>query len=103
MFDGYALRHINAYVPRFGDEPNTWEKGRYEGQAEQQAWPKQFEPKSLEHIACEDRQQDEQGKFQSVAALVALKGDVDDLGRMFEAGLEKPTFTKMVALVLRSS
>ncbi len=95
LFNGYAKRYINAYVPKFGDQ-NEWEKGRYEGLLDEEREP--HEPKTLEHIACDDRVPDEHGGYRSVAALVALKGDVDNLGLIFEKGTEKPTFTKMAAL-----
>jgi CRISPR-associated protein Csm1 len=97
LFKGYAKRFINAYVPQLGEQPNAWELKKYpEVLAD---WGHPDEPKTLEHIACEDRWPDENGrKYYSPVALVTLKGDVDDLGRIFQAGLAKPTFTKMASL-----
>ena len=72
LWNGYARRHINGYVPK--SEKN--------------------EVKPLDQIACGD---------EGVDALMALKGDVDNLGRIFQKGLTRPdqeglTFAKMAAL-----
>ncbi len=99
LFNGYAKRYINGYVPRFG-EMNAWDKGRYDGleEADDSMDPKA--PKSLEFIARDDcwPVPDATDKYQGVAALVTLKGDVDNLGRIFEKGLTEPSFAKMAAL-----
>jgi CRISPR-associated protein Csm1 len=59
--------------------------------------------KTLNHIACEDRQptsdrMDDAGQWQGQVALMTLKGDVDNLGTIFQQGLQEPTFAKMAAL-----
>lgn len=55
--------------------------------------------KTFGHIACEDRQpRDERGGWQGQSALMTLKGDVDNLGLVFQKGLAEPTFAKMAAL-----
>ena len=56
------------------------------------------EPKTLEHLARDDRWPDPDGRYQGIEALVTLKGDVDNLGSIFEKGLEQPSFAKMAAL-----
>ncbi len=98
LWNGYARRHINAYVPRFG-EMNAWEAERYRGIEQVEDFePDPREPKTLNHLACDDRQLDENGRWIGVKALMTLKGDVDNLGLIFQKGLERPTFAKMAAL-----
>ncbi|KXJ41714.1 MAG: type III-A CRISPR-associated protein Cas10/Csm1, partial [Methylothermaceae bacteria B42] len=52
LFNGYARRSINAYVPQMG-EANAWEADRYEGIEEDAEWDA-LAPKSFEHIARDD-------------------------------------------------
>ncbi len=99
LWNGYARRSINAYVPRFS-EVDQWASDKYQGQAEDVDFDKaRFAGKTLNHIACEDRQphRDREG-WQGQAALMTLKGDVDNLGAIFQQGLQEPTFAKMAAL-----
>ncbi|AGA33129.1 CRISPR-associated protein, Csm1 family [Thioalkalivibrio nitratireducens DSM 14787] len=98
LFSGYARRFINGYVPRFGSQ-NEWEQGRYQRlPAELREGLEPQAPKTLEHLACDDREPDAAGNYRGIEALVTLKGDVDNLGAIFETGLEPPTFAKMAAL-----
>jgi len=97
LFNGYARRNINGYVPLFG-ELNAWEKGRYQNAGEPVDGKDPNEPKTFEFIACDDRSLDEQGEWIGIEALTTLKGDVDNLGAIFERGLARPTFAKMAAL-----
>ena len=97
LFAGYARRNINGYVPLFG-ELNEWEKDRYKDLDEPVDGRDPREPKTFEFIACDDRSLTEHGDWIGVAALTTLKGDVDNLGAIFERGLERPTFAKMAAL-----
>lgn len=98
LWNGYARRHINAYVPRFG-EMNAWEAERYQGIEKAEDFePDPREPKTLNHLARDDRWLDENGRWIGVEALMTLKGDVDNLGLIFQKGLERPTFAKMAAL-----
>lgn len=99
LWNGYARRFINAYVPRF-TEVDQWASDKYQGHAEDVDFDKtRFAGKTLNHIACEDRQphRDKEG-WQGQAALMTLKGDVDNLGAIFQQGLQEPTFAKMAAL-----
>lgn len=99
LWHGYARRYINAYVPRFA-EVNAWSADRYGQLANDpdfQIAP--GEPKSLNHLACEDRQpRTDHESWQGQVALTTLKGDVDNLGQIFQKGLTEPTFAKMAAL-----
>lgn len=98
LWNGYARRHINAHVPRFG-EMNAWEAPRYQGIEKAEDFePHPREPKTLNHLARDDRRLDENGRWIGVEALMTLKGDVDNLGLIFQKGLERPTFAKMAAL-----
>jgi CRISPR-associated protein Csm1 len=99
LWHGYARRYVNAYVPRFS-ETDSWSSDKY-GQWESEVdFDKvQYVGKTLNHIACEDRTPfTEREGWQGQVALMTLKGDVDNLGRIFEAGLAEPTFAKMAAL-----
>ncbi len=96
LFNGYARRNINAYVPPMGD-PNAWEAERYQGIEEDAEWDTRA-PKSFEHIARDDRWLDEKGRWNGTEALMVLKGDVDNLGRIFEQGLKRPSFAKWASL-----
>ncbi len=96
LWNGYARRPINAYVPRFGDV-SAYDEERYKG-LERPA--SEEEPKTLNHLARDDHRRDPEkpGRWFGVEALMTLKGDVDNLGLIFQKGLEQPTFAKMAAL-----
>lgn len=98
LWNGYARRHINAYVPRFRHF-NDIDDERYKN-LERPGDPGEI--KTLNHIACDDRKTnvDANGKtrFTGIEALMTLKGDVDNLGLILQKGLEKPTFAKEAAL-----
>lgn len=101
LWNGYARRAINAYVPRFlGDEAgDPWLSEKYRGsEADDDLDAGPNEPKTFSHLACEDRTLSERGKWVGIRALSTLKGDVDNLGLIFQQGLAAPTFAKMAAL-----
>ncbi len=96
LWNGYARRNINAYVPV------TTETDKLEEQ-----WEKYIgidetlevgAAKTLNHLACCDRRQTANGKWQGISALSALKGDVDNLGMIFQSGLDDISFSKTAAL-----
>jgi CRISPR-associated protein Csm1 len=95
LWHGYARRHINGYIARFGDA-QAYDYDRYQGLDE----PSEGDPKTLNHLALDDRNRDPEkpDRWIGVEALMTLKGDVDDLGLIFQKGLERPTFAKMAAL-----
>lgn len=98
LFAGYARRNINGYVPAFG-EMNAWEQDRYQDIGDVVAFDEHpAAPKTLEHLARDDRWLDANRGWKGQVGLTVLKGDVDDLGRIFQAGLGRPTFAKMAAL-----
>ena len=97
LWNGYARRNINAYVPFATPHDlleEQWDKyvGIDEKLEEEQA-------KTLNHLACGDRIQNEFEKWQGISALSSLKGDVDNLGMIFQSGLgEDVSFSKTAAL-----
>ncbi len=104
LWHGYARRFINAYVPRFS-ELDMQTQSKYRGLENEVEWEdmRYGIGKTLNHVACEDRQPksdrvDDTGQWQGQIALMTLKGDVDNLGTLFQQGLQEPTFAKMAAL-----
>lgn len=99
LWNGYARRALNAYVPRAGDDPTADERYALLGD---DAALEQGEAKTLNHLALDDRRlvKDDDGKqrWLGVEALTTLKGDIDNLGLVFRKGLEQPTFARMAAL-----
>lgn len=98
LWRGYARRSINAHIPYF-DNVNTWDNSRYQGLENSEDFSA-HEPKTLNHLARDDRKPDPEDatRWISAEALITLKGDVDSLGQIFQQGLQKPTFAKMAAL-----
>ena len=98
LWQGCARRAINGYIPRF-NEDNAWESDKYGRMGNEADFdPHPGEPKTLNHLACEDRALNEERNWVGVAALMTLKGDVDNLGTIFQQGLSEPTFARMAAL-----
>jgi CRISPR-associated protein Csm1 len=100
LWHGYARRFINAYVPRFS-ELDLQTQSKYGGLENEVEWADMRFGigKTLNHVACEDRTcPREPDKWQGQIALMTLKGDVDNLGTLFQQGLQEPTFAKMAAL-----
>ncbi|MEF3193997.1 MAG: type III-A CRISPR-associated protein Cas10/Csm1, partial [Halothiobacillaceae bacterium] len=98
LWNGYARRAINAFVPKFG-ELNAWESERYRGLEDLDDFePHPQAPKTLNHLARDDRRLDENGRWIGAEALMTLKGDIDNLGLIFQQGLSRPTFARMAAL-----
>ena len=97
LWRGYAKRFVNSYVPRFDatDEQLAEKYGKWESEA---TFDRAHPIKTLHHIACEDRQLTENGRWKGEIALVTIKGDIDNLGSLFQQGLENPTFAKMASL-----
>jgi len=98
LWNGYARRPINAFVPKFG-ALNAWEADRYRGlDGLDDFEPSQYAPKTLNHLARDDRALDEHGRWVGAEALITLKGDIDNLGLIFQQGQAHPTFARMAAL-----
>ena len=102
LWNGYARRYINAYVPHF-TEVDIQTQAKYKGLDENAETIRTGAGKTLNHIACEDRETHtgdtgNSHDWQGQVALMTLKGDVDNLGTIFQQGLQAPTFAKMAAL-----
>ncbi|PWQ97651.1 type III-A CRISPR-associated protein Cas10/Csm1 [Leucothrix pacifica] len=96
LWNGYARRYINAYVPIVSERDLTErDHHKYQKVSDDLSFG---DLKTLNHIACDDRKVDTSGKWKGQTALMTLKGDVDDLGSIFQKGLGAPTFAKMAAL-----
>jgi CRISPR-associated protein Csm1 len=100
LFHGYARRDINAYVPVFDPVKAEWEAGKYGKWQEEVDLDREVPVKTLNHLACEDKlpRGDDLTRWQGLTALAVLKGDVDNLGSLFQRGIQPPTFAKMAAL-----
>jgi CRISPR-associated protein Csm1 len=100
LWNGYARRAINAFVPKFDQTALAEEnRGKYEGlSGEDRNQEALSAPKTLNHLARDDRRLDENGRWIGVEALMTLKGDIDNLGMIFQRGLARPTFARMAAL-----
>lgn len=98
LWNGYARRAINAFVPRFG-EINAWESDRYRGLEDLDDFePHPLAPKTLNHLARDDCRLGENDRWIGAEALITLKGDIDNLGLIFQQGQARPTFARMAAL-----
>ena len=54
--------------------------------------------KNFNHLAYDNKQLNENSKWQGIAALAVLKGDIDNLGAIFQQGQKRPSFTKSALL-----
>ena len=97
LWNGYARRNINAYVPIAEQKDLTEEAwGKYVNIEE----PLEINAaKTLNHLACSDRTRLEKDQWQGISALSTLKGDVDNLGLIFQTGIGNDvSFSKTAAL-----
>lgn len=92
---GYAKRHINSYVPVFNSIPDALDLSRY---PESERNIETGVLKNFNHLAYDNKQLNENSKWQGIAALAVLKGDIDNLGTIFQQGQKRPSFTKSALL-----
>lgn len=102
MWNGYARRPLSAYAATHRYEPAQDKRyDRLDGDAKGE----KGRLKTFEHLALDDRQvkQNERGEWVvGVEALGVLKGDIDDLGAMFQANLHnRPSFARTAELSRR--
>ena len=108
LWNGCARRQINGHVPRFKSDfdPALAEKKYSSDLLSGINALADNTVKTFGYIACEDRRPapDGTGRWQGQSALAVLKGDVDNLGLIFQKGLDdpesgqRPSFAKMAAL-----
>jgi len=101
LWNGYARRFINAYVPVFNSLDKLQSEKYRSLPADNDLEQKTGDIKPLDCIADEDRyleQDQDKQHWRGISALQTLKGDVDNLGLIFQKGLEQPSFAKMAAL-----
>ena len=106
LFNGYARRDVGGWVPRF-TEDDLQDESRYEGRASPESEPRATGSlKPFDDLACEardrrrptgDREPGSQGWI-GISALMTLKGDVDNLGAIFQHGLPAPSLSRLAAL-----
>lgn len=94
VWNGYARRYINGYVAKF-NETDKYTSDKYQNIDINEI--KINDAKTFNFIASEDRQFNGE-KYIGTSALMTLKGDVDNLGTIFQKGLSEPTFAKMAML-----
>ncbi len=104
---GLAWRAINAFVPvHDGDEKARDEREKlYElaglaadDRGERNGGIRTFQELAGEALEPGKDDGQEADKARGVPALMVAKGDIDNLGRLFEKGLAQPTFAKWAAL-----
>ncbi|NDD11611.1 MAG: type III-A CRISPR-associated protein Cas10/Csm1 [Betaproteobacteria bacterium] len=95
IFNGLARRAIGGYVPKVKRSDLTI-LDRYTVDSDEIVMELDG-LKTLDMLACEDRSYTG-AQWQGVVALGILKGDIDDLGQVFQAGLRQPSFAKYASL-----
>ncbi|HHW7506440.1 TPA: type III-A CRISPR-associated protein Cas10/Csm1 [Mannheimia haemolytica] len=95
IWHGYARRYINGYVPYF-NTGEVFDPNQYKAVAEENK-PVPNTVKTFDYLACVNRQPNN-AQFVGQTALMTLKGDVDNLGTIFQKGFEQPNLAKMAAL-----
>ncbi|MBO1270819.1 type III-A CRISPR-associated protein Cas10/Csm1 [Shewanella sp. 4t3-1-2LB] len=103
LFNGFSRRNINAYVARFKENEisrNGFNEQRYgKSLADDDADVAADRIKTLNHLACEDKWQDaDSANYLGIEALATLKGDVDNLGAIFQDELASASFARMAGL-----
>ncbi len=91
MFNGYARRYINAYIPRFSKEDTCNSIYQELGTIEE------GKVKTFQHLAYKNCIKSED-KIKGKSALMCLKGDIDNLGLILMSGLKNSTFSTMAGL-----
>lgn len=85
LWRGLSRRSINGYVPRLDEALVPEDEPRFAGLPGEDIGHERILP--FEWIARLGQSFDERGRICGVPALCALKGDVDQLGRIFQEGL----------------
>ncbi|QLB13184.1 CRISPR-associated protein Cas10/Csm1 (subtype III-A) [Bisgaardia hudsonensis] len=96
-WNGYAKRYINAYIPKFKENGIT-DDNKYKNIEEENKNYNENQIKTFDYLACEDRKPDNNQNYIGQIALMTLKGDIDNLGTIFQKGLMKNNLAKTTAL-----
>lgn len=96
IWNGYARRFVNTYVPMFtsSDKAIGDKYGNLENEID---FDNKYPIKTLSHIACENRSLSSEQEWMSQKSLVTLKGDIDNLGDIFQ-NIEKLSFAKLAGI-----
>lgn len=100
LWNGYARRYINGYVATW-DRESLFETtlGKYTDIIKDEEKPQAEEIKAWDYLACDDKVlQEDQKTWLGQKALAVLKGDVDNLGAIFQQGIHANCFAKMVSV-----
>ncbi|GGY39148.1 type III-A CRISPR-associated protein Cas10/Csm1 [Bacterioplanes sanyensis] len=97
-WNGYARRAINGYVATLSAADLT--SPRYDDLAPPEQPGQEGDIKEFSHIARDDRQLTSNATkpYRGTVGLGVLKGDVDNLGWLFQHGLQHPSLATMTAL-----
>jgi len=99
LWNGYARRNISGYVPYFKAEDEYHDEKYLKFLNDEDLDEVEINaPKLLNHLALEDVNLENDGHWYGIKALAVLKGDIDNLGAIFQNGLEQPSFATMAAL-----
>jgi len=88
-FHGYAHRFVNSHVPIWNENDEKEDPAYKRLNQEDLGDTSPGKLKTLHAIAASGN---------SEIALVTLKGDIDNLGTLFQSGLEEPTFARWASL-----
>ena len=102
LWNGFARRYINGYVAKVTSETIT-EQANSNKYSAIDTEDKVYQIETIKpwnYLACEDRMPDSsnQQTFIGQRALAVLKGDVDNLGAIFQQGISDNNFAKMLGL-----
>lgn len=85
LWGGQARRSLNAYAPRLTQADCENHDGRYVLPPTQEGDFAAGQLKTFWHLACDDREPDGAGGWRGQRGLMAVKGDVDNLGKLFRS------------------
>ena len=85
LWNGYARRNISGYVPYFKAEDEYHDEKYLKFLTDDDLDEVEINaPKLLNHLALEDVKPESDGNWYGIKALAVLKGDIDNLGAIFQ-------------------
>ena len=85
LWCGFARRNIAGYVPRFGSLSELEANPIYDSLDKTEV--KEGNVKMFNFLACDDKTISEDDVVKGVEAICGFKGDIDNLGQIFQRGL----------------